>query len=90
MHQYDDVDLLIAVVKLVFPGASQKALDKAASFLKILAAPTNSDTWKELGNRFFEEAKESQDNSERFTYCLFGGACLRRSVDLARAKAEGQ
>jgi hypothetical protein len=39
------------------------------------------------GNRFFEEAKEAaRDNSEAFTYCLFGGACLGRSVDLARAK----
>lgn len=90
MHQQYDVDLLGEAVKSVFPSASQKALDKATSFMKVLVAPTESDAWKELGNRLYEEATEAQDNSEAFTYCLFGGACLGRSVDFARAKAEGQ
>jgi hypothetical protein len=87
MYQQYDVDLLIAVVKLVFPDASQKALDEAVSALTALAASTESDAWKELGNRFFEAAKEAQDNAEAFTYCLFGGACLGHSVDLARARS---
>lgn len=86
MHQQYAVDLLVAAVKLVFPNAPQDALDKAASALNSLAASTESDAWKELGNRFFEEAKEDKDNSEAFIYCVFGGACLGRSVDLARAK----
>lgn len=39
------------------------------------------------GNRFFEGAKQAQNNSEAFTYCLFGGAYPWRSVDLARARS---
>ncbi|MDD5706562.1 MAG: hypothetical protein PHR35_11600 [Kiritimatiellae bacterium] len=86
MHQQYDVDLLIATVKLVFPDASQKALEEAVDAVKILAASTEGDAWKELGNRFFEAAKEAHSDSEVFTYCLFGGAFLGHSVDLARAK----
>ena len=86
MHQQYDVDLLVALVKSAFPDVSQKALEEVVSALKALAASTESDDWKELGNQFFEKAKEVRDSSEVFTYCLFGGACLGRSVDLARAK----
>jgi hypothetical protein len=87
IHQQFPVDLLVAAVKLVFPNAHQNALDKAASAMNLLAASTESDAWKELGNRFFEEAKDNKDNSEEFIiYCVFGGACQGRSADLARAK----
>lgn len=85
-HQQYDVDSLIAVVTSTFPNASQRVLGEVVSALNALAAPTESDAWKELGNRFFESAKEARENSEAFTYCLFGGVCLGRSVDLARAK----
>ncbi|PJJ18881.1 hypothetical protein CLU90_2088 [Janthinobacterium sp. 67] len=87
MHQQYNVDLLVEVVKLAFPDVSQKAFDEVVRLLKALAASTESDEWKELGNRFFEKAKEVQDSSEVSTYCLFGGACLGRSVDLARVKS---